>query len=310
MATYQSYTPSSPLAAYVDSFWLHEDNAQPHAQERALPSAAPALWIDLGGDGLRVAAQRQPSRMRTFCASVALGAYSQWHLVEAGRHIARLGVKFKPGGAGAFFSPPAWELCDTQEPLEALWGDAAADELHERLLAETTSTARFQLLERTLLAHRASSREQHPAVTFALDALCATPHERTITQVVEQIALSHRQFIAVFRRDVGMTPKRFCRVRRFLAIIHAAQHTNNINWAAMALACGYADQAHLTREFHEFAGVSPTVYMRERDKDNPLYLPYAHSATCDTAAHRQPAVGHTSTESLAALTSGHSALTA
>jgi AraC-like DNA-binding protein len=267
------YTPVSPLAEYVDHFWLHEDDAQPYERERALPTGRPALWIDLGGDGLQVAPQQHPCEMRTYPTSVLLGPSSRWHIVKAGRHIARIGVTFNPGRAAAFFAPPASELHDTHVPLDALWGDTAARELQERLLAPPTPNARFQELERALLA-RLGTTTQHPAVAFALRALRAAPQERTIAQVVEQIALSHRQFIALFRREVGMTPKRFCRVRRFMAVVHQTTQVDQVNWPEMAFAYGYADQPHLVREFQEFAGVSPTTYLRARDASNPTYLPY------------------------------------
>lgn len=278
MATFYSYTPAPPLSEYIDNVWLHEDNAQPHTRERALPTGMPALWIDLGGDGLRVASQQRPLQMKTFCAAVVLGAYSQWHIVEAGRRVSRMGVRFRPGGASAFFAPPAWELLDTQVPLGALWGDRAAAELHERLLAATTPDERFQHLERALLARRSQATTRHPAVSYALTALRAAPQERTIAQVVDQIALSHRQFIQVFRRDMGMTPKRFCRVRRFLEVIHRTARTDQVNWAETALACGYADQSHLTREFREFAGISPADYLRNRVASIPTYVPYVSNA--------------------------------
>lgn len=159
-------------------------------------------------------------------------------------------------------------------PLAALWGESAAEEFHERLLAATTPKERFRQLECALLARRSQDTTRHPAASDALTALRAAPQERTIAQVVDQIALSHRQFIQVFRTDVGMTPKRFCRVRRFLEIVQRTARTDQVNWAEIALACGYADQSHLTREFREFAGLSPTEYLRNRVASFPTYVPY------------------------------------
>lgn len=51
---FRTYIPAAPLSAYVDFFWLHEDDAL----ERALPTGKSALWIELGGDGLQVAARQ------------------------------------------------------------------------------------------------------------------------------------------------------------------------------------------------------------------------------------------------------------
>jgi AraC-like DNA-binding protein len=300
MVTYHTYTPPAPLSAYVERIWLHEESAQPHPQERALPTGRPALWIDLGGDGLRATAQVDPCHMWAFPTSVLLGAHSRWFLVEAGRHISRMGVIFKPGGAAPFFAPPASELHGTHVPLEALWGRCDAEEVRERLSAETTPEARFHTLERFLLTRLARETSRgathndtpHPAVARALRALLRAPKPRTIAQVVDESGLSHRQFIAVFRREVGMSPKVFYRLRRFLDVVYRARETDRVAWAEMALACGFYDQSHLAHDFSEFAGVSPTTYLRLRDPSSPTYLPFAPGAAHELQelqAHHLPA---------------------
>src|SRR6185437_15430380 len=101
-----------------------------------------------GGDGLRVAAQQDPHQMTTFRTSTLLGASSRWSIVAAGHRFVRMGARFTPNGAAAFFAPSASEWHNAQIPLEALWGDTAANEFRERLLAEPTPVARFHRLER------------------------------------------------------------------------------------------------------------------------------------------------------------------
>jgi AraC-like DNA-binding protein len=101
---------------------------------------------------------------------------------------------------------------------------------------------------------------------------------------VDQSGLSHQQFLRIFRREVGMTPKRFGRVRRFQEVLDRVGNERHVNWGEIALACGYADQAHLTRDFHEFSGVCPTAYLRDRDPLFPTYLPYAPDAIKDRSA--------------------------
>jgi len=285
------YIPAPPLSAYVERFWLREARGQPYARERMVPLGRPGLTIDLGGDELCIGDPYDPNprRMHTFGESVFYGAHTWWYLAEAGQHVTRLGVLFKPGGASPFFGPSAGELHGMHVPLEALWGRSAADELRQRLYAEQTPEARFQRLERVLLAcitrntmHNATKLfTRHPAVAVALDALRASPRPGTIAQVVNQSGLSHRQFIAVFRREVGMSPKRFHRLRRFLDVAYRAWETDHVEWAAMAMAYGYYDQSHLVNDFREFAGVSPTAYLRARDPSSPHRLAVAPTEGSD-----------------------------
>jgi AraC-like DNA-binding protein len=130
----------------------------------------------------------------------------------------------------------------------------------------------------------------HPAVTTAL-RLFASPQPRSeqrrpegdgdeylarITQVAEASGVSRRWLTRVFAEEVGLTPKRFARVQRFLATLRriGAQlgAQQRINWAQLALECGYYDQAHLSNEFRTFAGVCPSAYLRVRSAQSPYTL--------------------------------------
>jgi AraC-like DNA-binding protein len=277
VTAFYTYVPAPPLSSYVDCFWLHEEEDHPFEYERALPTGKPALWIDLGGDGLRASIDQDLRWMKAYPRSVLLGAHSRWFIVESGRRVARLGVQFKYGGANPFFTPPAGALHNSHVLLDELWG-SAADELRERLLAEATPKARFHALEETLLARFVQRRALHPTIAVALRALLVAPRSQTITQVVDQTGLSHRQFIQVFRREVGLPPKLFCRLRRFLNVLSQTRQTSEVSWAEIAQTCGYFDQSHLARDFREFSGVCPTAYLRDRDLRCPTSLPYEPNA--------------------------------
>jgi hypothetical protein len=123
---------------------------------------------------------------------VFYGAQTRWYLARASWHISRIGVTFRPGSASPFFGPAVGQLHDLHVPLGALWGRKAAEELREQLLAERTPKARFQTLECILLdrlTHNMRSASprvtHHPAVAFALEALCASLPPQTTAQLVE-----------------------------------------------------------------------------------------------------------------------------
>lgn len=110
--------------------------------------------------------------------------------------------------------------------------------------------------------------------------------------VAREIGLSQRRFAELFKAQVGVTPKLFCRLLRFqrartlaaqvekLALDRAQELRAGcgVDWAQLALTCGYFDQSHLINEFQEFASLSPTEYLRQsrqdsRLKDNHVPLP-------------------------------------
>ena len=75
---------------------------------------------------------------------------------------------------------------------------------------------------------------------------------------------------------MGLTPKRFARVRRLQRVVRDLDGQGRADWAAVAARHGYADQPHLTDEFRELVGVTPTEYLRSRiDGPNHLRAPQA-----------------------------------
>jgi AraC-like DNA-binding protein len=172
-----------------------------------------------------------------------------------------LGVHFRPGGAFPFLGVPAGTLRDAHVPLDALWGRRAAA-LRERLLEAPTPVAKFRALEQTLLARAARPLARHPAVAFALGEFCGGPHAPAVGGVIGRTGLSPRRFIEVFTEEVGLTPKLYCRIRRFQGVLRQVRGAGRVAWARAALDAGYFDQAHCVRDFRAFSGLSPTAYLR------------------------------------------------
>ena len=90
------------------------------------------------------------------------------------------------------------------------------------------------------------------------------PHTRTIADVTGQIGLSAKRFIQVFAGEVGLTPKLFCRVRRFQRTLRAMGQGRPVEWATLAADCGYFDQAHFIHDFRAFSGINPSTYIAQR----------------------------------------------
>jgi transcriptional regulator GlxA family with amidase domain len=75
--------------------------------------------------------------------------------------------------------------------------------------------------------------------------ICAAPRRRP------------KHLGSLFRAHVGLTPKAYARVFRFRRSVDLVQKGARLDWARVAMACGYYDQAHFNREFREFAGMTP-----------------------------------------------------
>jgi AraC-like DNA-binding protein len=237
-----------PLSRFVDFCWLTEGYVQPHAAERVLPTGCADLILSLDEHA---------------GSDVIAGPRSSAIVIDTSRSLSFIGVRFKPGGAFPFLGLPVGELQDHGVEPAFLWG-AKARTLREQLLHSPSPEARFGILERFLLARLHEARERHPAVQYAISTIGASEGATSVASIVEHTGLSARRFIAAFRDEVGLAPKVFCRLTRFRRAITQLREVSSVDWADIALDCGYFDQAHFIHDFRAFAGVTPVTYLRHR----------------------------------------------
>jgi AraC-like DNA-binding protein len=268
---YLTHSPCLPLAPFVEHLWLLSD-APSHTLERIFPSGTLELVINLHEDEIRIHNDATAERYVRFSGIVVSGAYGKPFVIDTAEHALAMGVHFRPGGAVSFLGVPADELKDAHVDLRTFWGPEAA-ELREQICRAPTHAQRFRLLENALLHRAARAPLRHPTVGFAVSAL-QQPGAH-VREIARQVGMSHRRLIDVFAREVGMTPKLFCRVSRFQRLLLMQQRSGG-EWAPLALECGYFDQSHLIRDFLAFSGFTPADYRgraaAERVKDNHVAL--------------------------------------
>jgi AraC-like DNA-binding protein len=258
---YASRTPAPPLDAFVDVLWWSERSAPLEATEHMLPTGTCQLVIALHDAPIAWAAADPAAAWQPWTHGVVHGPQSTFYRAGPKPAGAVVGAAFRPGAAGAILGVPCGELLDRHVPIVDLWGGFAR-ELHERLAACAEPHAALRLLEQALIARIKTPLLMHPAVAFAL----RQPPMQPIESVRKQTGYSHRHLVALFRSAVGLTPKHYFRIRR---ISEAAQRlaTRPTRIAELAADLGYADHAHLTREFRALCGVPPTAY-RPRAPDS------------------------------------------
>jgi len=238
--------PAPPLSDFVDLLWQYEGYATTHANERLI----------------RVYDSDDVQRFHTIPGCVVSGPRSEFFVIDTAGAASTFGVHFRPGGAFPFFRQPPCELSNQSVALECLWGAAAA-RLRERLLMAPTPQQKFLVLEQCLLEQLAKPLERHPAVSFAVQQFRGVPHG-PVLQMAEAVGFSQRRFIQLFRDEVGLTPKLFCRLSRFQRVVRTVHSLDKVNLAEMALDCGYYDQAHFNHDFQEFAGITPMRYLEQK----------------------------------------------
>src|SRR5690606_32249103 len=86
-----------------------------------------------------------------------------------------------------------------------------------------------------------------------------------VGELAAEIGCSRRYLASGLREQVGVPPKLLGRILRFQ---HAVSLCGTAGWAEISAACGYYDQAHMVRDFQQFAGASPTEFARLRLPDD------------------------------------------
>ncbi len=222
-----------------------------------MPTGSVDLVINLRADRIRVF-ESMRDEAGSFCrGAIVHGAQGSSFVLDDLQEVHFVGAHFKPGGA-CLLGLPSNELTDRHIGLDDLWG-IRAHELRERLLACADSQECFSLLERELLACLSSRVFVHPVINSTLRA-CARGNEAIrVAELQRESGYSERRFTRLFAHAVGLTPKKYLRIRRLANVLRQLAGART-SIAEVAFANGYSDQAHLVHDFVDLTGVAPSAY--------------------------------------------------
>ena len=173
--------------------------------------------------------------------------------------VACLQVDFTALGAMRFFGPGLHEAADRLVRLTD-GDDRGSCDLHDRLGDTDDWGARLAMAEAHVLRRLAAAAPPPPELTRAWRLIEGSGGRARIEKVAAHVGWSRRHLAARFREHVGLGPKTVARLARFGRAEALARAAVRPDWAGIAAGCGYADQAHLVRDFTAFAGVSPTQW--------------------------------------------------
>jgi AraC-like DNA-binding protein len=256
--------PEGPCAELVEVVWASKGEGC-FEQEEILPRTRTEVLFPLGEKHwLRDAAG--PGADRSYEASFVSGLQQTPLRIESPADASMAGVRLRPAGAAAFLRDSPAAIAGAVLDLDAILGPAV-ERLRQQIGATRDLRRRALLLAEAVARHLAPARPISPAVRAALHALDASRGRAAIRDLVRDTGFSHRWLTERFRAEIGVTPKAYARIARFAAAFERLQTLDRVSWADFALAAGYYDQAHLTREFRALAGTTPTDLFRRLAPD-------------------------------------------
>jgi AraC-like DNA-binding protein len=193
-----------------------------------------------------------------------------------------LHVFLRPLAARAIFRASSVELASCVFDLSDVWG-RAADRLIGRLKTAPTWQQRFAILDEELartVIPIAAPRE----VTWAWGQLAQAKGSISIEGLARDMGWSRRHFSERFRAALGVAPKTAARIFRFESACRLIKDERP-SLADAAVACGYHDQAHMTREWNALAGCTPKSWI---DRELPIVQDYELAGGDDGRSRSAP----------------------
>lgn len=255
---YQQAHPGERLSKHVECFWMLEGvPAASEAPQSILPDGSMELVFHYGDPFRRFLPDgRTEKQPRTLVAGQLLGEVRLQPTGWAGC----FGIRFRPGGAWPFLACPADELTGQILDFSLLRGREARD-LAQRIADSRAWESRCEIARQWLVA-RLNGTADH-TVDAAVEAIRSAHGAVSVSSLAQQFGLSRRSLERRFRRQVGLLPKQLARVLRFQKAVQMREQAPAGGWPAIALECGYYDQAHLIRDFREFSGQTPAAFQGE-----------------------------------------------
>jgi AraC-like DNA-binding protein len=248
---YHEVLPSLAAARHIKCYWVLEDDSRSREPQRIVPDGRCELILNFAQPFASQTTghwQRQPQ-------SFFVGQITGPLLLRPGGPVRVVGIRFHPHGASAFLGLPVRELTNTIASIESL--SLPLHRESQRLLDSGSPSAALTRLDKIFSHSIQPRREDQTPVVAAVHHLERAAGCVRVTVLARNAGLSLRQFQRRFRDAVGISPKLFSRMQRFQRVFQATE-APDADWAGTALQSGYFDQAHLIRDFREFAGMAPT----------------------------------------------------
>ncbi len=247
-ARFGRYRPGPHLSPFVRNYWTLQaaDGREVGRRQHVTPDGC----IDI------IFTRRSPTEAFT---AFVVGAMTRPIFEQLAPRAEYLGIRLAPGGFGHFFRTPAGELTDRIAPLECL---SSSCHLVEAVANAPDNRTRLQAIEEGL-GRWLGSAEPEPILATALDTVLASGGMVSVARLARHAGRSPRHLQRVFREQVGVGPKMFCRIVRFKVALHALRHRPRQDLLQVALEAGYYDQAHFIHDFERFYGSSPSTVCRD-----------------------------------------------
>lgn len=223
---------------------------------RVLPDACVELFLNYTSTPVAIISHELHQR------SIATFRMSRPMDVQMRKGAGVVAVCFHPGMAYRFMQVPMHGLSDTTTALADIWKGTAA-EIEEKMAGADNNEVRVGLVQQYLfkqLAHGESDLQ----LTYCLTQARLSGGLVPVGRLAGDTGLSQRHLSRKFQEYVGLSPKEFLRVSRFIFSLDHLKKYPVYSLTEIAYKSGYYDQAHFIRDYRRYSGYTPGQVVQNR----------------------------------------------
>lgn len=263
--------PSSHLHRWMGGYSGNRLDGFPPGAHRALPSAAVVVVLSMG-EPIEIAYAGTGSGSIT---ALVAGLRTDAGLITHQGSAYDVSIEMTPAGSEAVLGVPASDLTGSLVDLGDLWGRKAV-ELVERLASADSWGDRFAVLDETLARRIDDAGQSLDPIELAWYGLLKSGGLMSVSDLAREVGYSRRHLHHRFTSEYGVTPKEASRLVRFqnsVGLLRDSERRRQRGWVdhrsgslgEVAVRAGFYDQAHMTREWNDLAGCSPSAWLAEEE---------------------------------------------
>lgn len=174
-------------------------------------------------------------------------------------------VVFRPGALFRLCNLSAAEITNQYLDAETFF-TSELRLVNEQLFHAVNYSDMIGIVTRFVRTLIKKQRRSKLPVDDACNLLLSGNRNWTLPQIAREACLSTRQLERLFKERTGVSPKLYGRIIRFDKAFRLKNSNPGTDWLRIAMECDYHDYQHLSKEYKDFTGLSPTAFHEIENK--------------------------------------------
>ncbi|WP_299110687.1 AraC family transcriptional regulator [uncultured Winogradskyella sp.] len=258
------------LEKHIANLIYHKDYFPEHKKDKYLPDGTINIVFELTNNP-KFIYDNETGKIAQKCTDVWFSGVLKDYITISSHHEEMIVLVFKPGAGFPLIHSSVSKYTNQVVPAEQIFGKHILLLLKE-LKLPTSVQEKFLAIEQWLNEQLKADDFYLEVIRYAINNIESSPTHINLNELSKKMGYSQKQFIQLFKKYVGLTPKQFHRIIRFNEILSVVENKERISWTTIANDCGYFDQAHFIKDFQSFSGINPKKYLCDIE-DFPNFLP-------------------------------------